>query len=329
MILKGRSRGHASQLARYLFSEKNDAVKVLELRGTCAHQLEQRGLIDAMKEFDEYGKLCKGEKTVFHLAIAPSDLDQMNPAKWQHAVAKAEQALGFEDQPRAVVMHSFEGKEHLHVAWSRVDLETHKLKSDSFTNLKLCNVARDIEFDLGLMRLPDIHRGSARAQQLQQDLTTAPASRQEESRQRKPSQRSEEIKRFQAENSDRSERELKRAIATAWHQSDNGQQFRDRLAAEGLQLVTGNRGPVVMDANRNVFSPARYIEDVKVRDVKEKCADVLRDLPTVDQARDHGRKAMLSPRQARNMLQRKLKLQISNDPQRTPLAGFDIGPDEF
>jgi hypothetical protein len=318
VILKGRSRGHGSQLARYLFAEKNDAVKVLELRGACAHELNQNGLVDALKEFDEYGKLTQGQKTIFHLAIAPSELDRMDTSKWQHAVTTAEKALGFEDQPRAVVMHHFEGKDHLHVAWSRVDLEEHKLKSDSFTNLKLVKAAREIELDLGLMRLPERQRGSERARQLDTELKT----KQQQERPREPKQREREVQRFQHGQADRSEKELKRSIAIAWHQSENGHEFRDQLKASGLQLVKGDRGPVVMDANRTVFSPARYIEDVKVKDVREKCADVMRELPTVDQARDPFRSA-LSPRKAQNLIRQKLKQQISNDPKRTPLASFE------
>ena len=315
MILKGRSRGHASQLAGYLFREKNDAIKVLELFGTCAHQLDQRGVIDAMKEFDEYGQLTQATKTVFHLVINPDDLDQMDKGKWQHAVTAAEKALGFEGQPRAVVMHHYQGKDHLHVAWSRVDLETHTLKSDSFTNLKLVAAAREIEIELGLKRIQGKERRSAK----QQD-------KQLKGEDRRPNQREKEIQRFQEKAADRSGQELKRSIAIAWHQSENGREFRDRLAAAGLQLVRDEqRGPVVMDANRVVFSPARYVEGLQVPEVKTKCADILRDLPTVDQARNPFKPA-LSPRKAEKLIRQKLKIQISNDPKRTPLGSYEPGP---
>lgn len=206
MILKGRSRGHGSQLARYLFHEKNEAVQVLEIRGTCECAPTREGLIDALKEFDEYALLTQGRKTIFHLAIAPSDHDRMDPAKWQYAVAKAEEALGFQGQPRAVVMHTFEGKEHLHVAWSRVDLETHKLRSDSFTNLKLCNAARDIELDLGLSRLPDVHRGHRRAHEMNEEMRR---QRGEEPRPEK--QREKEVRHFTERQGDRTRKATGRA----------------------------------------------------------------------------------------------------------------------
>ena len=321
MILKGRSRGHGSQLARYLFNTKNEAVQVLDIRGTCESALTKNGLIDALKEFDEYSKLTQGHKTIFHLAIAPSDYDRMDAAKWQHAVAKAEEALGFQGQPRTVVMHSFEGKDHLHVAWSRVDLETHKLKSDSFTNLKLCNAARDIELDLGLARLPDIHRGHDRARRLTEELN------QKTEEQRRPKEREKEVQRFTEKAGQHTRRELQRAIASAWHQSETGAEFQAKLEQSGYRLARGNRGAVVMDAEGNAYSPARYIEDAKVKDISAKCADVIQKLPSVDQARSHGKETVLSPRKASKLVRTKLKLEISNDPKMPRRVSVDF--DEF
>lgn len=312
MILKGRSRGQGSQLARYLFAAKNDVVKVLDIRGTCASELTKTGLTDALKEFDEYGKLTKGEKTIFHLAIAPSDFDRMDAAKWQYAVVKAEEALGLTGQPRAVVMHEFDGKEHLHVVWSRVDLETEKLKGDSFTNLKLCNAARDIELDLGLQQLPDMHRGHNKARELTEELRAAQGEEQ------KFSQRQMEIQKFTEKESERSRKSLERAISTAWHQSETGEEFRDLLKERGLRLVRGDRGPVVMDEAANVFSPSRYIEDARAKDIRQKCEDVMDELQTVDQARHHGKETILSPRQARKLTRTRLRLEFSNDPMAPP-----------
>lgn len=310
MILKGRSRGHGSQLARYLFHVKNEEVQVMDLRGTCASEKTKEGLLDALKEFDEYGKLTQGAKTIFHLAIAPSDLDRMDPVKWQYAVTKAEEALGLQGQPRAVVMHEYEGKEHLHVVWSRVDLESHKVLSDSFTNLKLCNAARDIEMELGLQKLPDIHRGHERAKQLNEELRRADLERE--------SQREREVARFNEEQGNHSAKELKRLIASAWHRSESGEEFKERLEQQGLQLARGNRGVVVMDEERNVYSPARYIEGVKVKDVNARCAEISQELPTVDQARHHGQKTLLSPRKAAKLTRTKLRLEIANDPRVPP-----------
>jgi hypothetical protein len=372
MILKGRCRGHGSQLARYLFHEKNDSIAVLDLRGTCAHDLNRNGLIDAMKEFDEYGKLTQGEKTIFHLAIAPSDYDRMDSGKWKYAVAKAEEALGLEGQPRAVVMHTYEGKDHLHVAWSRVDLEKHTLKSDSFTNLKLCNAARDIELELGLSKLPDIHRGHERAKHLNEEfkqhdggelkerskqskppeLTPFPkpafadelarkiersdirrilpkpkyadnlekkiAIADDRAKKRNEKQREKEVRQFAEEKGNHSQRELERTISTAWHRSDDGAEFKNELAKTGYRLVRGDRGAVVMDAEGNVYSPARYIEDAKAKDVNKKCADILEDLQTVDAARNHAKDTILSPRKAGKLVRTKLRLEMSNDPKRPP-----------
>lgn len=83
-----------------------------------------------------------------------------------------------------------------------------------------------------------------------------------------------------------------------------------------------------MDAEGNVYSPARYIEEAKVKDVNARCADVLKSLPSVDQARDHGRQdgtgQVLTRRKAARLVKTRLRLEISNDPKRPPRASFDL-----
>lgn len=320
MIVKGRTRSGGTQLAGYLSSSKNDTVKVLDIRGTISTSLTPIGLRDALNEMDAIGGMAKGEKHIFHAVINPNDLDRLGRDDWQAAITKVEKALGFEAQPRVIVAHNYKGKEHLHIAWSRVDVDNGKLISDSFCNLKMVQAAREIELERGLFKTPDRNKNQ-RAAALNRILdenrhTVDPIEAARPFMKAEERQRNAEKERLKLERSDNSRDVLKRTIASAWHQSENGEEFRRKLERAALRLVRGDRGAVVMDEGGNIYSPARYIEGAKVKEINRKCADVLQQLPTADQARHHGRKTILSPRKAAELVKGKLTFELSNDPER-------------
>lgn len=261
MILKGRSRADGGKLATYLLSSKNEQVRVLDIRGTVTDDQTAEGLRQSLKDFDELGKMTKGKTTLFHLAINPDDRDRMTPEDWQHSIAKTEKALGLEGQPRAVVSHTKDGKEHYHVVWSRVNVETRKCVQMSFSNLKLCSTAREIEIDLGLKQTPQRARGAHRLKQHVKDI-----QQQQDSRSRDP----------------RAERN--QIVQGAWELSGNGEEFKAQVESAGYQLAIGRRGVLLMDSNNEPHSIARCV-GIKEKDVREKLGD-LEGLPTVEELRE-------------------------------------------
>ena len=317
MIIKGRSRSNGMQLAGYLIREKNDSIKILDIRGTIATQLTPIGLRDALNEMDAIASLAQGEKNIFHAVINPNDLDRMSRDDWQAAITKTEEALGLTGQPRVIVSHTYQGKEHLHIAWSRVDTEKEKLISDSFCNLKMVQTARELEQERGLFRTPDRNKNQRAAAlnkilktenyEVDRNQPTAPLKKTPKK------QRQREKEKFNLERSGRAGKEIGRDIATAWHQSLSGEEFRDKLNRRGLRLIRGKRGAVVMDESGVIHSPARYIENAKVDDINAKCAQILPQLPNEDQARQHGRQAILSPRKAESLVKSKLVFELAND----------------
>ena len=48
----------------------------------------------------------------------------LTPEEWAKAADILEAKLGFENLPRAIVLHEKEGREHIHVVWQRFDIET-------------------------------------------------------------------------------------------------------------------------------------------------------------------------------------------------------------
>lgn len=318
MIVKGRSRSSGTQLAGYLISDKNDAVKVLDIRGTVASSLNPIGLRDALNEMDAVAGLVRGDKSIFHVALNPNDLDRMTHQDWQSLITKTEKALGFEGQPRVVVQHTKDGKDHLHIAWSRVDTEKGKLIPDSFCNLKMVQAAREFELENGKIRTPDRNknqRAAALNRILKEERYEVEKDKSAGSFNKSPTdQRAKEKQRQVLERSEKPEKTVKRDIASAWHQSINGEEFKDKLERRGYRLIRGRRGAVVMDDAGEIYSPARMIDGTKVKEINAKCADVIHDLPTEDQARHHGRKTMLTPRQAQRLVKSKLTWELSNDP---------------
>ena len=303
MIFKVVSRADGGSLARYLLSEKNEQVRVVDLRGTVPNDLSPRGLVAALKDFDELGKITKGQKTIVHLAINPNDNDRMRKDDWEYAIDKAEAALGLSGQPRAVVSHVIKGKEHMHVAWSRVDVDRAVCVQMSHSKLKVVQAAREVELELGLQRTPTRARGE---NQLRRELKS----------------REQEVQKFQQERAGQTRDQLKADVAAAWHQSKNGAEFQQRLQAVGYRLAQGNRGPLVLDRNNEAYSPARLVEGLKVKDIKAKCADISGDLPTLERARDP-RKAMMAPSRARKMVRDELQRQIANDRQQERGTGYE------
>jgi hypothetical protein len=290
MIFKIVCRKDGGQLGKYLLSSKNEQVQIVELRGAVLGTPTALNLIAALKDFDELGKMTRGEKTLVHVAINPNDLDRMTEKGWQHAVNKVEKALGLVDQPRVVVSHLFEGKEHRHVVFSRVDIDRGVCIGLSHSKRKIVQAAREVEQELGL--------------KVTRDKETAPG-------QLKPKQEQINAEKHQSERSQISRQDRHAVVARAWHQSQDAEQFKERIETAGYKLAQGNRGIVLMDENMEPHSIARSVAGLKQADVQAKLSE-LKYMPTVDQMRKPA-KAVLSHNRARKLTREQLRHQISND----------------
>lgn len=126
MIIVGTSRSGPKQLGNYLSEQgKNETVRTLEVSGTVAQDI--RGAIDEMAAH-ALGTKC--EKPLYHAMINPEPPNMLSPEQCREAVDLLEQKLGFNGHARVIVMHEKEGRQHLHVTWSRIDVETMKAVSD-------------------------------------------------------------------------------------------------------------------------------------------------------------------------------------------------------
>ena len=100
MVIKGNARGSAGFLAAHLTRlDTNDRAEVLELRGMASPELR-----DGLREMEAIGLNLTGTKRpLYHASISPDPGEVMTAEQRDIAIKRLETALGFTDQPRAVV----------------------------------------------------------------------------------------------------------------------------------------------------------------------------------------------------------------------------------
>lgn len=264
MIIKGKSRAGPGSLAAHLRNvEKNERVTVLETRGTVAQDL--RG---ALIEMDAYAAGTRCEKPLYHAAISPAPPHLLTPEQRAEAIDALEQKLGFVGHARAVVIHEKLGREHIHVVWSRIDLDEMRAVSDSHNYRKHEEVSRDLERRFGHERVQGAHH--------ERDGVDRPD--------RTPSRA--ELR--QEERTGIKGKMVKEDITAAFQACDSPEAFRAALEEHGYTLAKGDRRDfVVIDWRGGIHSMARRIEGMKAAELREFMAPLDRDsLPSIDEAKE-------------------------------------------
>lgn len=260
MILKGNARGGGADLALHLMNAfDNERVEVGQVRGTVAEDLH-----GAFGEYEAIAAGTRCKKPLYSLSINPSA--PLSRERYFAAIDRIEKGLGLSSQPRAVVFHVKNGREHCHVVWSRIDARTMKAVHLSHDRMKLRALSRELAREFGLKLPEGLERDKAEQRGQQKDMTLG--------------------EKRQAEQTGIAPDRRRKEITQAWLASDSAEAFRAALSQKGYILAKGDkRGLVVIDRYGHVHSLARQIEGVKTREVKAKLAPVADQIPTVDQAR--------------------------------------------
>ena len=264
MIIKGKSRTGPQQLATHLGNaEKNERVSLIETRGTIAQDL--RG---ALVEMDAYAIGTRCEKSLYHAAISPEPPHRLTDEQRTEAVDALEARLGLDRHARVVVMHEKLGRQHIHVVWSRIDLEKMRSVSDSHNYRKHEEVARDLERRFGHDRVQGAHherdgverpdRTPSRAELQQQERTGITGSG------------------------------VKAEVTAAFRASDGPTAFRAALEERGYLLARGDRRDyVIIDRKGGVHSLARRIDGMKAAALREFMAAMNHEsVPNIEHARE-------------------------------------------
>jgi hypothetical protein len=262
MIIKGKSRTQPSALAAHLSNaEKNEKVSLIEVKGTVADDL--RG---ALIEMGAYGAGTRCTKPLYHAAISPAPPHRLTDEQRSEAIDALEKKLGLEGHARVVVMHEKLGRQHIHIVWSRIDLDHMKAVSDSHNYRKHEEVSRDLERRFGHDRVQGAHAerdGSERP-----DRTPSRAELRQE------------------ERTGITGAQVKAEVTAAFQASDSPEAFRRALEDRGMMLAKGDRRDfVVVDRAGGIHSLARRIDRMKAAEFRTFMAPLDREsLPSAREA---------------------------------------------
>ena len=107
MILKGSQRSNGADLAIHLMNGfDNESVEIARVDGAVASDL-----FGAFAEFEAVALGTRAQKPLYSLSINPSA--PLTRAQYLEAIGMIEKRLGLSDQPRAIVFHVKDGREHL------------------------------------------------------------------------------------------------------------------------------------------------------------------------------------------------------------------------
>ena len=263
MIIKGKSRGRGAALGVYLQNqERNERATVLEVSGTIAQDAT-----GALKEMEAYAEGTKCTLPLYHAQINPEPPYQLTREQMYESVDLLEKELGLTGQPRVIVAHEKDGREHFHVVWARIDLEKGKAIPDSHNFPAHEKVSRELERRFDHPRVQGAH-----------------AERDGEERPERSPTRAE-IR--QEQRTGIKGKDVREDVTELFHLSAGPEEFREALDEHGYVLAKGDkRGFVIVDRAGGIHSLARRIEGMKAAELRAFMAPLDREsLPSVEEAK--------------------------------------------
>jgi hypothetical protein len=264
VIIKGKSRSGPLSLAVHLSNaETNEKISLIETRDTIADDI--RG---ALIELDAYKEGTQCEKALYHAQINPEPPHRLTPEQRTEAVDALEAKLGLTGHARIVVVHEKKDREHIHVVWSRINLETNRSVSDSHNYRKHEEVARDLERRFGHDRVQGAHHEREGVER--PDRTPSRAELRQE------------------ERTGISGKKVKEHVTRLFRASDTAESFKAALEDGGYVLAQGDRRDfIIVDRAGGIHSLARRIDGVNAAELREFMKPIRReDLPTSEQAKE-------------------------------------------
>lgn len=263
MIIKGGPRSKGRELAAHLTRvDTNEEVRVLGFQGVAARDVK-----GALAEMEAVAAGGKTSKPLYHVSVSPKANEILTAEQWRQTADQLAAALGMEGHQRLIVLHTKEGRQHGHIVFNRVNVETLKTAHHSHNYRTHEEVARVLEREFGLERTQGVH-----------------AERDGEKKKRRERSNTQESQ--QEARTGWSRAKAKEYIGQAWASSANGAAFMSFLQAEGYSLAQGNtRDFVVIDPAGGVHSIRSGVRGLLKKDIEERLTDIDRKaLPSVAEA---------------------------------------------
>lgn len=263
MILVGNQRGGAKDLALHLLKQENEHVEVHEVRGFTSHNL-----MAALNEAYAISRATRCKQFLFSLSLNPPRHENVSTETFKQAIERAEERLGLNDQPRAIVFHEKNGRRHCHAVWSRIKLDEMKAVQLSFSKRRLIDLSRELFLEHGWTMPEGLKKSQAR-----DPLNFTLAEWQ------------------QAKRIGKDPKQIKAVFQECWSLGKTQHAFAHALQEQGYLLARGNRrGFVGVDHRGEVFAVSKWV-GIKTKEVRTRLADE-KTLPSVDEARSQIAKDM-------------------------------------
>lgn len=259
MIIKGKS-STGRGLGKYLLQDKNDRVQEWGIRGDI-----HRDLTETLNDWrsDSLGTTCT--KPLYHAQLNPDRA--LSRKEWDKAIAIFEKEMGFQNQPRAIVLHEYKGREHLHLVYSRMK-ENGRAIPDSWNYAHHEKAARAIERQLGLEKTQGVF-----------------IDREGQRIERTPDHAAIQ----QGERLNKDPHQIKAEISALYQKTaQDGTAFVNALQNQGYTLAQGNsHNYVIIDEHGGVHSLSRTAK-VKVAELRETLNEYpMQNLSSVEQVREN------------------------------------------
>src|SRR3954464_3739092 len=261
MVVKGNLHANGQKLAAYLITgKKGERAELVELRGFASSGIRD-AFIDVHIQADEI-RQC--EKPFFHSYIRLPEGEGLFREQWKHVADRIEKQLGFDGQGRAIAFHHQPGgNTHMHIVWSRIDLEQRRARDPGLYKNKLKEISRQLECELGLTRISSERPFGSKAR--------APGRKE-----------CEQARRLGTDIA-----RIHEAIRACWDAAENGRSFMAALAAQGHVLARGERRDfVVVDHAGGLHALSKRITGATAAQIRTRLADLdPATLPSVSQAK--------------------------------------------
>lgn len=270
MVPKASQRANGQQLAIHLLNaHDNERVEVADIRGAIA-----RDLPGAFDEWHAVSRVTRCKKYLYSLSINPDPAQgALTRRQYKDYIARVESKLGLSGQPRAIVFHIKEGREHCHVVWSRIIADQRKAVPISHDKLTLLTITRDFAKDHGIVLTENMQPPVKASDRAPPDSVSL-------------------HERQQQERTGISKNDRVAEITGLWQETTAGKDFVDGLNSAGYRLARGDSVPyAVIDRYGEIHSLPRQVKGARTKEIRARLAEYPPDsLPAASAVKDEVRR---------------------------------------